>query len=93
MRFKKLGAEDVGEQTSRRHVDPMTGQEEVNITDQDLAATPPLEEEPDFRDILPDQIHEFRRGEGEEEEEEEREVTARPSEELRPLQKEALPQG
>ncbi len=91
MRFKKLGAEDVGEATSRRHVDPVTGQEEVNITDQDLAATPPLEEEPDFRDILPDQIHEFRRGE--EEEEEEREVTARPSEELRPIQKEELPEG
>jgi hypothetical protein len=95
MRFKKLGAEDVGEQTSRRPVDPVTGQEEVNITDQDLAATPPLEEEPDFRDILPDQIHEFRRGEEAEEaeEEEEREVTARPSEEMRPIQKEELPQG
>ncbi len=62
MRFKKLGADDVGEATSRRHVDPVTGQDEVNITDQDLAATPPLEEEPDFRDILPDQIQEFRRG-------------------------------
>ena len=92
MRFKKLGAEDVGEATSRRHVDPVTGQEEVNITDQDLAATPPLEEEPDFRDILPDQIHEFRRG-GEEEEEEEAELTARPSEELRPFKKEELPEG
>lgn len=91
MRFKKLGTEDVGEATSRRHVDPATGQEEINITDQDLAATPPLEEEPDFRDILPDQIHEFRRGE--EEEEEETEVTARPSEELRPIQKEELPEG
>jgi hypothetical protein len=90
MRFKKLGAEDVGEQTSRRHVDPVTGQEEVNITDQDLAATPPLEEEPDFRDILPDQIHEFRRGE---EEEDEAEVTARPSEHLRPIQKNELPEG
>jgi len=92
MRFKKLGAEDVGEATSRRHVDPVTGQEEVNITDQDLAATPPLEEEPDFRDILPDQIHEFRRSE-EEEEEEETEVTARPSEDLRPIQKNELPEG
>jgi hypothetical protein len=93
MRFKKLGAEDVGEATSRRHVDPLTGQEEVNITDQDLAATPPLEEEPDFRDILPDQIQEFRRGGEEAEEEEEREVTARPTEELRPVQKEQLPEG
>ena len=92
MRFKKLGAEDVGEATSRRHVDPVTGVEEVNITDQDLAATPPLEEEPDFRDILPDQIHEFRRGE-EGEEEEEREVTARPSEDLRPIQRDHLPEG
>ena len=27
MRFKRLGAEDVGEATSRRHVDPVTGQE------------------------------------------------------------------
>lgn len=97
MRFKKLGAEDVGEATSRRHMDPVTGQDEVNITDQDLAATPPLEEEPDFRDILPDQIHEFRRSEEEEEEkeeeEEEAEVTARPSEELRPIQKNDLPEG
>jgi hypothetical protein len=91
MRFKKLGSEDVGESTSRRHVDPATGLEEVNITDQDLAATPPLEEEPDFRDILPDQIHEFRRGE--DEEEEEREVTARPSEDLRPIQRDQLPEG
>jgi hypothetical protein len=93
MRFKRLGAEDVGEATSRRHVDPVTGQVEVNITDQDLAATPPLEEEPDFRDILPDQIHEFRRGEEEEEEEEETELTARPSEDLRPLQKDQFPEG
>ncbi|WP_224244832.1 hypothetical protein [Hyalangium gracile] len=92
MRFKKLGSEDVGEATSRRHVDPVTGQEEVNITDQDLAATPPLEEEPDFRDILPDQIHEFRRGE-EDEEEEDRELTARPSQDMRPIQKEELPEG
>ncbi|MFL5350114.1 MAG: hypothetical protein ACJ8AT_35500 [Hyalangium sp.] len=92
MRFKKLGSEDVGEATSRRHVDPVTGQEEVNITDQDLAATPPLEEEPDFRDILPDQIQEFRRG-GEQEEEEDREITARPTEEIRPIQKEELPEG
>lgn len=93
MRFKKLGSEDVGEATSRRHVDPVTGQEEVNITDQDLAATPPLEEEPDFRDILPDQIQEFRRGSEEEEEEEERELTARPTEELRPVQKEQVPES
>jgi hypothetical protein len=91
MRFKKLGSEDVGEATSRRHVDPVTGLEEVNITDQDLAATPPLEEEPDFRDILPDQIHEFRSGESEEEEE--TEVTARPSESLRPIQRGQLPEG
>jgi len=91
MRFKKLGSEDVGEQTSRRHVDPVTGQEEVNITDQDMAATPPLEEEPDFRDILPDQIHEFRRSE--EEEEEGPELTARPSENMRPIQKNELPEG
>jgi hypothetical protein len=92
MRFKKLGSEDVGEATSRRHVDPVTGQEEVNITDQDLAATPPLEDEPEFRDILPDQIQEFRSDE-EEEEEEEREITARPTEELRPIQREELPEG
>jgi hypothetical protein len=91
MRFKKLGSEDVGEATSRRHVDPVTGQEEVNITDQDLAATPPLEDEPEFRDILPDQIQEFRSDE--EEEEEEREITARPTEELRPIQREELPEG
>ena len=73
MRFKKLGSEDVGEATSRRHVDPLTGQEEVNITDQDLAATPPLEDEPEFRDILPDQIQSFRSGEEEDEVELERE--------------------
>ena len=43
MRFKKLGSEDVGESTSLRHLNPDTGEEEINITDQDLAATPPLE--------------------------------------------------
>jgi hypothetical protein len=91
MRFKKLGSEDVGEATSRRHVDPLTGQEEVNITDQDLAATPPLEDEPEFRDILPDQIQEFRSGE--EEEDEDREITARPSEQIRPIQRDELPEG
>ncbi len=91
MRFKKLGMEDVGEATSRHPVDPVTGLESINITDQDMAATPPLEEEPDFRDILPDQIHEFRSGE--EEEEEEVEVTARPHEALRPLRREQLPEG
>jgi hypothetical protein len=93
MRFKKLGTEEVGEQTSRRHVDPITGQEEVNITDQDMAATPPLEDEPDFRDILPDQIQEFRRGGEEGDDDEERELTARPTEELRPINKEELPEG
>jgi hypothetical protein len=91
MRFKKLGSEEVGEATSRRHIDPVTGQEEVNITDQDLAATPPLEDEPEFRDILPDQIQEFRRSD--EEEEEEPELTARPSENMRPIQKNELPEG
>jgi hypothetical protein len=91
MRFKRLGAEEVGESTSRRQVDPLTGQDEVNITDQDLAATPPMEDEPEFRDILPDQIQEFRRGE--EEDEEELELTARPHEELRPIQKDELPEG
>lgn len=90
MRFKKLGSEDVGEQSSRRHVDPDTGQEEINITDQDLAMSPPLEEEPDYRDILPDQIHEFRSGE---EDTEEREVTARPSDRFRPIQRDKLPEG
>ncbi|HLL01819.1 MAG TPA: hypothetical protein VK539_14615 [Myxococcaceae bacterium] len=91
MRFKKLGSEDVGEATSRRHVDPLTGQEEVNITDQDLAATPPLEDEPEFRDILPDQIQEFRSGE--EEDDEDREITARPSEQYRAIQRDELPEG
>jgi hypothetical protein len=91
MRFKKLGSEDVGEATSRRHVNPATGQEEVNITDQDLAATPPLEDEPDFRDILPDQIQEFRSGE--EDEDEDREITARPSQDIRPIQRSELPEG
>ena len=68
MRFRKMGSEDVGESTSRRHVDPESGQEEINITDQDLAATPPLEEEPEFRDILPDQIREFTFGDSDEDE-------------------------
>ena len=90
MRFKKLGSEDVGEATSRRHVNPLTGQEEVNITDQDLAATPPLEDEPEFRDILPDQIQSFRSGE---EEDEDREITARPSEQFHPIQRDELPEG
>jgi hypothetical protein len=91
MRFKNLGSEDVGESTSRRNRDPVTGEEHINITDQELAATPPLEEEPDFRDILPDQIHEFRRGDSEEDEE--REITARPSEPLRPMPPNDLPEG
>ena len=90
MRFKKLGSEDVGEQSSRRHMNPDTGEEEINISDQDLAATPPLEEEPDFRDILPDQIHEFRRGD---EEEEGAEVTAQPEDRIRPIRRDQLPEG
>lgn len=90
MRFKKLGSEDVGESTSRRHQDPDTGQEEINITDQELAMTPPLEEEPDFRDILPDQIHEFRT---DEEEGEEREVTVQTHDRIRPLPRGNLPKG
>jgi hypothetical protein len=75
MRFNKLGDEDVGEANSRRHRNPETGEEEINITDQDLALSPPLEEEADARDILPDSIQRFGR---EEEEEEERELTAQP---------------
>ncbi|RKH03688.1 hypothetical protein D7V97_26305 [Corallococcus sp. CA053C] len=76
MRFNKLGDEDVGESTSLRHRNPDTGEDEINITDQDLALSPPMEEEAEARDILPDQIQEFRRGD--EEEEEERELTAQP---------------
>ncbi|MCP3099653.1 hypothetical protein LZ198_12320 [Myxococcus sp. K15C18031901] len=90
MRFKKLGTEDVGESSSLRHVNQDTGEEEINISDQDLAASPPLEEEPDFRDILPDQIHEFRRGD---EEAEETEVTAQPEERLRPARRDQPPEG
>ncbi|MBZ4417908.1 hypothetical protein [Myxococcus sp. RHSTA-1-4] len=90
MRFKKLGSEDVGESTSLRHLNPDTGEEEINITDQDLAATPPLEDEPDFRDILPDQIREFRRGD---EEEEEVELTAQPEERIHPIRRDQLPEG
>ena len=91
MRFKNLGSEDVGESTSLRNRDPVTGEEHINYTDQELAATPPLEEEPDFRDILPDQIHEFRRGDSEDEDE--REITARPHEPLRPMPPNDLPEG
>jgi hypothetical protein len=90
MRFKKLGAEEVGESESLRNRDPVTGQEHINFTDQELAMSPPLEEEPDYRDILPDQIHEFRRGD---EEEQEEEITARPSEPLRPMPPNDLPEG
>ncbi len=90
MRFKKLGSEDVGESTSLRHLNPDTGEEEINITDQDLAATPPLEDEPDFHDILPDQIREFRRGD---EEDEDRELTARPEDRIRPFTSDQLPEG
>lgn len=93
MRFKKLGADDVGESESLRNRDPVTGQEDINLTDQELTATPPLEEEPDYRDILPDQIHEFARGEGEEETEEEEGITARPSEPFRPVPPNDLPEG
>lgn len=90
MRFKNLGADDVGESESLRTRDPVTGQEHINPTDQELAMTPPLEEEPDYRDILPDQIHEFRR---DDEEEQETELTARPNEPIRPLPPNDLPEG
>lgn len=90
MRFKKLGSEDVGESTSRRHMNPDTGEEEINISDQDMAATPPLEDEPDYRDILPDQIHEFRRGD---EDEEGAELTAQPEDRIRPIRRDQLPEG
>jgi hypothetical protein len=90
MRFKNLGADDVGESESLRNRDPVTGQEHINSTDQELAMSPPLEEDPDYRDILPDQIHEFRRGD---EEEQEEELTARPNEPLRPMPPNDLPEG
>ena len=90
MRFKKLGADEVGESESLRIRDPITGEEHINVTDQELSATPPMEEEPDFRDILPDQIHEFRRGE---EEPEEPVLTARPHEPIRPMRPTDLPEG
>ena len=91
MRFKNLGSEDVGESKSLRNRDPITGQEHINLTDQELVMSPPLEEDPDYRDILPDQIHEFRRGD--EEEVEEEEITARPSEPLRPVPPKDMPEG
>lgn len=90
MRFRKLGTEEVGESESLRQRDPVTGEEFINLTDQELAQTPPLEEEPEARDILPDQIQEFRRGD---EEEEEPEVTARPHEPLHPVLPTELPEG
>ncbi|MGE6760270.1 hypothetical protein ACQKGO_19805 [Corallococcus interemptor] len=90
MKFNKLGDEDVGESTSLRHRNPDTGEEEINISDQDLALSPPMEEEADARDILPDQIQRF----GREEEEEERELTARPDEPgLRAQSPDLLPEG
>ena len=90
MRFKKLGSEEVGESQSLRHRDPVTGEEFINSTDQELSMSPPLEEEPDFRDILPDQIQEFRRGD---EEDREEEITARPSSPLRPIAPDELPES
>jgi hypothetical protein len=90
MRFKDLASEDVGESESLRTRDPVTGQEHINFTDQELSATPPLEDTPDYQDIMPDQIHEFRRGD---EEDEEREITARPNEPLRPMPPNDLPEG
>ncbi|ATB43989.1 hypothetical protein CYFUS_009470 [Cystobacter fuscus] len=89
MRFKKLGAEDVGESESLRHRDPITGHEEINFTDAELSATPPLEDEPDFRDILPDQIQAF----GEIDEDAEDTITARPSQPVRPYAPDELPEG
>ncbi len=89
MRFKKLGAEDVGESESLRHRDPVTGREEINFTDAELSASPPLEDEPDFRDILPDQIQAF----GDVDEDADDEVTARPSQPVRPYAPDELPEG
>jgi hypothetical protein len=91
MRFKKLGAEEVGESESLRHRDPITGREEINLTDAELSASPPLEEEPDFRDILPDQIQQFRASD--EDEDLEDEITARPTQPLRPYAPDELPEG
>lgn len=90
MRFKKLGQDDVGESESLRTRDPVTGLEQINLTDQELAMSPPLDEEPESRDILPDQIHEFRRGD---EEEQEEELTARPHEPLRPIPPNDMPES
>jgi len=90
MRFKKLGAEDVGESESLRHQDPITGREEINFTDAELSANPPLEDEPDFRDILPDQIQAFREAD---EEDNEDKLTARPTQPMRPYAPDELPEG
>ena len=92
MRFKKLGAEDVGESESLRNRDPITGREEINLTDAELSASPPLEDEPDFRDILPDQIQRFGSDEDEDEDLDD-EITARPTQPLRPYAPDELPEG
>ncbi len=90
MRFKNLGAEEVGESESLRHRDPVTGREEINPSDMELSAHPPLEDEPDFRDILPDQIQSF----GDEDvEENDEEITARPTRSMRPYAPDELPEG
>ena len=91
MRFKKLGDGDVGESESLRHRDPITGREELNITDADLSMSPPLEEEADARDILPDQIQSF--GDEDAEEENDEELTARPTRSMRPYAPDELPEG
>lgn len=89
MRFKKLGSEEVGESQSLRYRDPVTGQEHINLSDQDLSMSPPLEDEPDFRDILPDQIQQFR---GAPVEDNEDEITARPTQSMHPIAPDELPE-
>ncbi len=60
-------------------MDALLGNEDDPSLTLDLSTSPPLEAEPEGRDILPDHIESLA-GEGEDEEAPEREITAQPRE-------------
>jgi hypothetical protein len=59
--------------------------------DEDLTGSPPIEQEPDSRDIMPDQIKAMPGAV--DEDDDDREITARPSQSIRPILPQELPEG
>lgn len=77
-------------QRGERHESYNASAEERDDLDGGTESIIPIEDEPRYTDIMPDQIQRMAGGAGDEDEEE---LTARPDREIRPIPPDELPEG